>query len=206
MRSVPLRAVVRSAARSAVCVLATVVAMGALAGCTPTDDAEPSPSAGSSETAGPAASASPSASAAAPTTVPVDVPCDQLVTADTVYEYDPNFVLLDDAAPEPGSAAAQAVADGGVACAWQHTTTSERILLSVAGYDETTLAARRDEAAADGTEVTAWAADSGYFATADGRGTATAFAGLYRMVLTSPVFTEPGEATVFIDSATAALS
>lgn len=197
--------VIRRPVRSAVPALVGALAVAGLVGCTPTDDPDPTPSAGSSATSRPSPSASPSATAGAPTTVPVDVPCDQLVSAETVYEYDPNFVLLDDAAPEPGSAAARAVADGGVACAWQHTTTSERIVLSVAGYDEATLATLRDDAGSNGTEVTAWATDAGYFATVDGRGIATAFTGPYWMVLSSPVFTEPGEATAFVDSAAAAV-
>ena len=85
---------------------AASVALAVLAGCTPT---EPEPTA--APTTEPTPSATPSSE---PTDQPVGTPvgktCDQLVSPDTLYVYNPNFGPVDDFTPTAGTPAASAAA------------------------------------------------------------------------------------------------
>ncbi|GAB3408377.1 hypothetical protein GCM10027515_25580 [Schumannella luteola] len=172
-----------------------------LAACTPAGDSDASPKPTTSRSASPSASSSPSGSpspSVSPTATPVDVSCSKLVSAQTVYDFNPNYVLLTKPSIPAGSAAAQAQADGGVACAWQQTTTGHVIYLSAARYPADKIEQLK---AAAGPTTTAFGAGSGYWSGTTG----TAFAGDAWIVATSVDFYEAADASTFIDSAAAAL-
>ncbi|TPW75961.1 arginyl-tRNA synthetase [Schumannella soli] len=185
--------------RTAALAASAGAAILALAACTPTGDSttSPKPTTSSSSSSAPGDSGSPTA-AASPGSIPFSIDCDKLVSPQIVYDFNPNFVLANGAEPPAGSNAARAVADEGVACAWQNTTSNLMIYVSVARYAPAQIDALKQKS---GTPSTAFSADSGYY---DGT-TATALQGDAWIVATSDAFSEPTDAKPFIDAAAAAV-
>jgi len=146
----------------------------------------------------------------APTTIPtpVDEPlavtCGELVDADAVYAFDPNYALLDSWDPAPGTDAAEAVDRGGVACQLVRESGGGTIDLSVAELSAEDLTAAKNAAFASSQMVPTYG-DEAYFEVEGGVGTAIVFQGPYRLVISSVAFAEPGEPTEIIDAALAAL-
>jgi hypothetical protein len=172
------------------------LAIALLAGCTPEEGPE-----GPGE---PTASGTPTVTASPePTDQPIGAPvgatCDELVTADTVYEYNPNFSQIDDFTPEDGTIAASALTYQGVACRWQNNTSGDTIDVSVAQLDDDTLTALKNAAFEDSEMVPTYGEEA-YFTVESGMGTAQVFQGPYWIVAESPVFFEPGDATVVVES------
>ncbi|HWH97829.1 MAG TPA: hypothetical protein VNS80_05635 [Pseudolysinimonas sp.] len=185
----------------AVASLAAVATMLTLAACVeaPTQPVQPS------------GSATPTATATAdpeptPTAQPVtlDIACADLVDPDTMYAFDPNYALLGSWDPEPGSAAAEAVDAGGVACQWVRESGGGTIDLSVAALTEPEIEQLKNEAFAESEMVPTYG-DEAYFDVEDGVGTAIVFQGRYWLVVSSEAFFEPGEPTAIIEAALGAL-
>ena len=168
-----------------------------LAACT-TPEPEPAPTSSTSPSASetPEPSSEPSET---PSSRPVDIRCDELVTPQAMYDFNPNFSLIDSWSPSAGSAAGQAVAADGVACRWQNDTSGDTIDVSVASFDEAGIAQKQADAAS-GTS-----APYGWFRIADGAGEAITFEGSYWLVVRSVWFTDPGDATPLVDAALSAL-
>ncbi len=134
----------------------------------------------------------------------LDVACADLVDPDVIYAFDPNYALLGAWEPEPGSAAADAVDAGGVACQWVRESGGGTINLSVAAFTEPQLEELKNEAFAESEMVPTYG-DEAYFEVEGGLGTAIVFQGQYRLVISSEAFFEPGEPTAIIESALSAL-
>ncbi len=191
------------AARHAVTPVAVAaLAIALLSGCTPTGDpVDPS--------VDPSASGTPSVDPSTePTDEPVGIPvgasCNELVSADTLYAYNPNFGSIDDFTPEDGSAAASALTYQGVACRWQNQTSGDTIDLSVAQLDDDTLTALKNAAFEDSQMIPTYGEEA-YFIVESSVGTAQVFQGSYWIVVESAVFFEPGDATEIVQSVLAAL-
>lgn len=185
--------------RAAVAALAAAAGL-ALSGCVdappqpaPTDDVSASPSA--------APSVLPS-DTAVEEQGSLDIACADLVDPDAVYAFDPNFGLVGAFEPAAGSAAAHALERDGVVCRWARETGGISIDLSVARLDDAELTELKNEAYASSQMVPTYGEEA-YF-DAD-TGTATVFQGSDWLVITSPAFAEPGEATDIIVSALAVL-
>jgi hypothetical protein len=162
-----------------------------------------------SETPRPSATSSPTATAEpepTPTAEPdaLDVTCEELVDPDTMYAFDPNYALRGEVAPESGSAGAEAVAAGGVACQWVRESGGGTIDLSVARFPEAQLDELKNAAFASSTMVPTYG-DEAYFEVSGGIGMAIVFQGPYRLVVSSESFFEPGEPTGIIEAALGAL-
>lgn len=193
--------------RTALPVAAVTIAL-ALAGCTPADsDPTNSPSAPAVPTPHePSVTAIPSPTASV-TATPVGRTCAQLISADTIYAYNPNFVPLSTFTPAAGTAAAQAKAEKGVACRWQNETSNNVIDVSVADLDAATIESLKNQAVAKSTLVPTYqGADEGYFSAGSGAGTAIVFVKGYWIVATSQQFAEPGDAESLVESVITALS
>jgi hypothetical protein len=176
------------------------LALVLLAGCTPETEATPEPSTSASSTETPTPEPT-----IQPVGTPVDATCDELVSADTLYIYNPNFGAIDDFTPDEGTAAASALAYQGVACRWENLTSGEQIDVSVAQLDEDSLTALKNAAFEDSEMVPTYGEEA-YFSVEDGVGTAQVFVGLYWIVAESSGFLEPGDATELVDSVLAALA
>jgi hypothetical protein len=121
-----------------------------------------------------------------------------------MYAFDPNYALLGEVEPEPGSTGAEAVAAGGVACQWVRESGGVTIDLSVARYPQAQLDELKNEAFSSSTMVPTYGEEA-YFEVSGGIGTAIVFQGDYRLVISSEAFFEPGEPTDIVESALAAL-
>jgi hypothetical protein len=181
---------------------AVLLGLALLAGCVLSEEPEPEftgPNPGTQPTGAPAPSIT-----AHPVGTPIDATCDQLVSPDTVYQFNPNFVGIHDFTPSPGSIASSAVAYEGVACRWQNETNGQNIDVSAAQLDDETLTSLKNAAFADSQMVPTYG-DEAYFAVEGGVGTAQVFQGSFWVVAESPVFFEPGDATEFVQSVLAGL-
>ena len=179
--------------------LAATVALG-LAGCVPKPgvSASPKPSSSSHSSApgpsvSPSASATPSSSPSTPAAAtPTKIPCDTLVSAQVVYDFNPNFGLDSGFSPKSGTAAATAVADKGTACSWLNQTSADTFAIAVARPAAAELASLK-MTASTGTAV-AGLGDAAHFSTSGGVGRVDVFRGAYWLVATSVYF---GSATDF---------
>jgi len=174
-----------------------------LAGCTPesnSNDPDPDPTTTGAQTGEPTPEPT-----SDPVGTPVGATCDDLVSPDTLYVYNPNFAAIGDFTPKDGTAAASALAYQGVACRWQNQTSGDNIDVSVAQLDDDSLTALKNAAFEDSEMVPTYGEEA-YFSVDDGTGTAQVFSGPYWIVAQSTVFLEPGDATEIVDSVLAALS
>ena len=190
--------------------LVFVLAVGAvlaLTGCQPTDGSSANglPTTGPSD--GPVTSASPT-SAPLPTPTPsatvsppIGIGCSALISAQVMYDFNPNFGLLADTRPAAGSLAAKAVAAGGLFCQWVNQTSRDTIDVSVARLSSADSAARQDAL----TGSTAAFGAPGYFAASGGSGVAQAFSGEYWIVAASPAFSEAADAQPLMSAAITSL-
>jgi hypothetical protein len=187
----------------------------ALTGCTGTPGPSASPSSSPSQSVSQSPSPSPSSSAtassspspsASPTANPVPVTrtCDQLVSRQAMYDFNPNFGLLASFTPKPGSSAAIALAKKGVACSWLQQTSRDTIELSVANLPTGDIAALKSGLNSSSKATSAFAAP-GYFTVEGGVGEAQVFTGSYWVVARSTFFSEPGEAAQIVNPAIASL-
>lgn len=173
-----------------------------LTGCVPTESESTS-----APTPEPTTSASSSTPTPTPTpddSTPVTVSCDALIPAQTMYDYNPNFVLETGVTAPVGSLAEQAVDGQGVFCRWIHTSSGETIDVSVASPSPAALTARANELVGSSNPVPTYEVE-GYFEIDGGAGVAQAIAPPYWVAMVSPVFLEPGDAAPLMLSAIAAL-
>ncbi|MGO4689253.1 iron ABC transporter ATP-binding protein [Glaciibacter sp. 2TAF33] len=184
--------------RLGLAVAGSALALVALAGCSPA----PSPAATSSApaatdgaTSDPEVTPTPTATPEAPNT-PVTLDCDQVLSPDDVYAFNPNFGTAPAYKPEGGSVAETAVKYDGVACGWSNQTSGEVIAVSVAQPSETRLTQLKDKAIAQSSPVPTYGtppAIDGFFSATSGTGTAQVFSGAYWVTLSSVAFFEPGD-------------
>jgi hypothetical protein len=201
--------------RSMVVALAATVALG-LAGCVPGPGtpASPRPSGSSTPSASPSASASSSTSATAspstspspsvaPAGTPTKIPCGTLVSAQAVYDFNPNFGLDSTFSPKSGTAAATAVADQGTACSWLNQTSRDTFTIAVARPAAAEFASLKAKAST-GTPASGLG-DAAYFSTSGGVGRVDVFTGKYWLVATSVYFSTAAGARNLVTAALGAL-
>ena len=176
-----------------------------LSGCVPIDTDGSTPA----ETGTPTStrSVTPTGPATAPDDDPVETPvgtpitlsCDQLVGAQAIYDFNPNFGLLSDFTPAAGSLVAIAVAENGLACQWINQTSGETIQIAVADLP----APRLDQLAvtASSGEAISGIGDRAYFA----NGAAQVFDGSYWVAGESTVFVTGDDAAPLLQAALASL-
>ena len=137
--------------------------------------------------------------------MPVGIGCNELITPQQMYDYNPNFGLAADVTPDAGTLAAQAVAASGLACRWVNQTSGDTIDVSVAHLDSASTSRRAAELAASSTPVTVFGPD-GYFDQGDLGSAAQAFPGEFWVSATSIAFFAVEDAEPIMNAATAAVS
>ncbi|MET0590389.1 MAG: iron ABC transporter ATP-binding protein [Naasia sp.] len=191
-------------------VLTGVVAIAVLSGCTsnpvqpgPAPTAEPS---ASGDVTAPETTAT--AEPEAPTGIPVTQTCDELITPDEMYEFNPNFGADPGYSPDESSPAQELVDLQGVSCSWLNQTSNETIEVAVAHLDPADVEARKNDLVTSSQPVPTFSptADEGYFSFDGTTGRADAFVGEYWIMADSSVFFEPGDAQLIIEDVAGALS
>lgn len=166
--------------------LIAVLAVTALAGCVPTNVAGPTPTATSgTQSPTPSASAEPTATPTAePGATPVGFACEDVVTAQEMYDFN-SIYSQTDSAPAAGTLAARAVELGGIACTWVNTSSGSTIVFGFAQ---------------------AAPADAGQsFELVDGVGVAQTVVGPYWVSVASADLTSEQDAAPLLDIATNSL-
>jgi len=189
--------------RAATPLALAVIAIALLAGCVPGGEAT-APSGEPTISGSPTATSTPEPTGP-PNGVPIAATCDDLVSPDTLYVYNPNFGSITDFTPADGSPAASALTYQGVACRWQNQTSGENIDVSVAQLDADSLTALKNAAFEDSEMVPTYGEEA-YFTVTNGVGIAQVFQGPFWIVAESTVFFEPGDATELVNSVIDALS
>lgn len=192
--------------------LTAVAAIALLAGCT-SNPVQPEPSTGGSAAA-PSSSASPEESAApeptesVPTGIPVTQTCGELISAEELYEFNPNFGADPQYAVDSDSPAQELIDLQGVSCSWLNQTSNETIEIAVAHLEPDDVEARKNDLVTTSQPVPTFspAADEGYFLFDGASGRADAFVGDYWILADSSVFFEPGDAQQIVEDVAAALS
>ena len=174
----------------------TLLSLALMTACAP-QEATIDPDAGPSPTGEASGDPTPTATAQ-PTGTPIDAACDDLVTPAILDLYGPGFAGIDGFTPREGSAAASALAYDGVACRWQ-SSSGQTIDISAAQLDDASLTALKNAAFED-SELVPTYGDEAYFTVEGGVGVAQVFQGPYWIVVESPVFFEPGDATEIVQS------
>ncbi|WP_349898522.1 hypothetical protein [Parafrigoribacterium soli] len=186
----------------------TAIALLALTGCK--DTAHPTAStAPSRSTSSSSASATPEATAhatAAPSQAagtPLGVGCEQLVSLQQMYDFNPNFSLDADYTPKSGSSASAALKYRGIACNWVNQTSGETISFAAAHPAASDLAALK-RAAASGTAVSGLG-DAAWFSKSGETGELQVFRGPYWVTATSVFFGTADDAKQLAEDAVAAV-
>lgn len=161
---------------------------------------EPTPSDEPSEEPSPTPTATPTG----PTTVPVTQTCDQLITIDDLYAFNPNYSADPEYAPKPGSDAALIQSYDGVACGWVNLSSNATIEIAVAHLGSADIEKLENALVLNSKPVPTYGGVD-YFETKDGVGTANVFSGEYWIVARSVEFFEPGDAAKLIADVKAAL-
>jgi hypothetical protein len=178
---------------------AVILSAGALllSGCAP----EPGPT----PSGGPSASLSPSAPGAEspdPTATVPEQPdlgeaapeCTEVLSADDVYAYNPNYSAVAAPTPAAGSTLAEAADLGGRLCRWSNDTNSAPVDVAVTIPGSEDFDRVEEEASSSGTPAPDLGGDAAFFDVVDGAGVAQVFAGDHWIVVSSPFFGEASDA------------
>jgi hypothetical protein len=193
---------------AAVALAALVAGATAACGTGPDDASSASPSASPSPSSSSTSSPAPTGTAApVPQSAPIDVACDELVTPQAIYDYNPNFGLDKGFTPASGSFAGEIEAAGGLVCSWLNQTSGDSITVAVAQLPDEALTTLKSGFVTTSTAVPAYGAPpvEGYFQVAGASGEAQVFSGPYWVNAVSASFYEPGDAQPIVAAALAAL-
>ncbi|MCY7405113.1 MAG: iron ABC transporter ATP-binding protein [Cryobacterium sp.] len=201
-----VRTAARTAARTTRRQAGLVLAGGALfalllTGCSGGDTPTPSDSAAatSGASADPSESAAPSPSPTPEATgAPIAQTCDQLLTLQDVYNFNPNYGTAPDYSPAAGGLAETAQTYNGLTCGWSNQSSGELIEVSVVAPNDVLMTTLKQKADADSQAVPTYGTPptvDGFFTYAGGSGQAQVFTGTYWVTMSSPAFyNEPGAA------------
>ena len=140
-----------------------------------------------------------------PVNASVGLNCGELLTDQVVYDWGSgNFALDVDYEPAAGSAAAQIVTEGGLACRWVNLTSSETVEVAVAAPASSVLDSTAAAVAASAEPAPA-ISPTAYFSATDGIGRVDAFTDTYWISGESPWFVGEEDAAPLITAAIAAL-
>jgi hypothetical protein len=177
-----------------------------LTGCLPPGGDEPS---GEPSEPGPTTSVTPSSSPSTPSEAPpeekptpLSIPCASVVDAQTMYDFNPNFGLLDSFNPGATTLAARAIAEAGTACRWINQTSGVTIDFGLSSPGPTAFAEAK-AAARSGTPVSGLG-DEAYFAASGGVGVLQAFTGGVWITAASEYFSAAQDAETLVADAVAA--
>lgn len=191
--------------RTALALLGIVASVTLLAGCAaahPSASTSPKPSTSTgSATSGtkpgdaPGASATPSATPT-PEPTPVTLSCDQLLTPQQLYSFNPNVGADPGYKPKSGSLVAKVAGRKGTACGWLNQTSNETVEFAIARPAASEVTDLKDAAISTSHAVPTYGVPpevEGYFQPGDDAGVVQVFSRGYWIVGSSPTFLEPGD-------------
>jgi hypothetical protein len=196
------------AARLASAGAAAAALLLVLAGCAPQPPAPgestPPTTAAAEPTVEPTTTPTPTGPTVPPA-IPFDIACDELVSPETIYAFNPNYALLPEPVVEAGSAAERIQTELGTVCSWQQLSSGEVLTVAVANLPAETLLLVQNDVFESSTMVPTYGGDEDYFTVRDGAGEAMTFVGSYWIVSTSQSYLEPGDAVDILAAAKTAV-
>ena len=193
--------------RSTLLLATGTVAVVALVGCgsgsTPGATSSATATSGSTDatqTPTPTATSTPTPTAAG---TAVALSCDQVLTLDDVYAFNPNYGTAPDFAPKTASGKTASEFQG-LNCGLLNQSSGEIIEISVVQPNDVLTTQLMNKAAGNSQIVPTYGtppAVEGYFAATDGIGEAQVFAGTYWVTVSSSEFFEPGDAEQLVSAA-----
>ncbi len=193
----------RTAVRTAIVAGLIFATAGALTGClsqAPGGDVTPTATA-PAESPTPSTTASPTPTPTPEKPTPVAIACSDVVDAQTIYDFNPNFVLLNSFSPASNTLAAQAIQDQGTACRWINQTSKITIDIGISSPGPNALSVAERSASA-GASVSGLG-DSAYFSRSGGLGTVQVFSGEFWISAASPAFSAAEDAMALVEHAVA---
>ncbi|MHA6668834.1 hypothetical protein ACX3O0_08170 [Homoserinimonas sp. A447] len=190
--------------------VAAVLVLG-LSGCVPQGAPEPVDSSGPAEYERPTPPADTPEPAVTEvpadgfSSTPVTIDCNELVSPQAVYDYNPNYGHQPAFTAPANTDVATIVANQGVACNWVNQTSGVTFVVAVAQLAADDLATVEADVAAGSTAVSG-IGDAAYFTTSGGVGVAQVFDGPYWVVATSAAFYEVAEPKPLVEAALAAFA
>jgi hypothetical protein len=186
----------RIGVRAAAVIVAGMLSVAGLSACT--NPVAPAPSHKPTASKPPATkpTATPTPTPTEPPT-PVTLTCEQVVTPQQLYDFNPNYGTDPGYAPEANSLQAAIVSDQGVACGFLNQTSNAVIEVAIAKPAESSMTARKNTTAGASQVVPTYGVPptvEGYFTVTGGAGQAQIFSNGYWIVLQSKEFAEPGDA------------
>lgn len=138
---------------------------------------------------------------------PVDLTCNELLTPDDVYAFNPNVTFAEDGLPKPDSKAGTIAGMNGLTCQWINNSSNETVDVAVAKLTDDQLTALKNLAVTESTQVPTYSAPpvEGYFTVLSNEGEAQVFSDPYWVALRSTAFFEPGDAEQLAEAALANL-
>lgn len=133
---------------------------------------------------------------------PVGLSCEQVVTPDQLYAFNPNYGVDPGYAPKSGSLEKKIVGWKGVACAWKNQTSGDVIEIAVAKPPQSQLEGLKNAAVTSAQPVPTYGTPpqvEGYFAPGTS-GQVQIFRGSYWIVAESTSFFEPGDAAKLMEN------
>ncbi|WP_308468230.1 iron ABC transporter ATP-binding protein [Rathayibacter soli] len=127
---------------------------------------------------------------------PVSLTCDQVVTAQQLYDFNPNYGTDPGYSPKANTNPAAAVAMKGVSCGYLNQTSNAVIEVAIAHPAASAVTGLKDTAATSSHVVPTYGVPptvEGYFTVVGGIGEVQAFSNGYWVVLRSADFAEPGD-------------
>ncbi len=193
----------RSRSLLTVCSVAalTVLAFTACA-ADPAPEATPTSTASAQPTDAPESTPTASAAPSIEPGTPIALSCPELLTPDDLYSFNPNVGTDDALTPEPGSLAAAAVADNGIACGYLHQTSNETMMFALSQPSPEQLTLALNAAATSSSAVPTYGAPpavTGFFNAE--KDEVQVFTPTYWLVATSTMFYEPGDADILVQAA-----
>lgn len=206
----------RGHARYAPLIAAVAIATLAMSGCSgddpedvaspsPTASALPGPSSSPVETVSPEPSESPSETAAPEPSpdplsgLPVGVACEDLLTAQDVYDYNPNVGTDPGYRPRVGSGPEKTRELSGVACGWLNQTSGQTYSIGVARFEASELERVRAMVSQEGGDALGGGLD-GTYRVESGVGVIELFVGSYWVSAESSAFLGVEDAQPLLDA------
>ncbi len=134
--------------------------------------------------------------------LPINLDCEEVLTAQALYEFNPNFGT--DPRYTVSGLASRALDFGGVACGWMNQTSLETLAIAVARLDSTELSEVRNRASSE-FGVIALPESDGYFSDPNGVGVVEAFLDDYWVIVESPIISSPVDAELVLGLVVASL-
>lgn len=119
----------------------------------------------------------------------VGLGCDDVITLQQMYDFNPNVSALGEFSPVADTPAAKVASYNGLTCRWSNNTSGRTIDVSIAKLAPQTLDDLAAEADAAGESVTTYG-EKGFFSHTSGLGTAQIFTSTYWIVISSKDFSD----------------